>query len=552
MANQIIPLGRPTNYTTQAFLSWDLVPTKIHGDFVIDGKEATIQRFAIHRGFLQLLIIRGSTSIDLIDKWEQNDEALGLFAETILRVFPGPDSESSITRDISNPYLWRTGLEISFLTWYDSLNSNQRNNFSLQLNSGTPAIFRKADVGKYELSEKISRKHSPGLIEPIQRVWRKMAPGVYELVFEDQEIISARAEDELALSGEKFILDDPTFRAEDQLLLSGQDFILDDPLYKAVDILDLDGTPFKLDDNLFRAQDILKLSGSSFKLDDFEYRIQDVLKLSGGNFQLDDLEYETQDILKLSGSRFRLPDILIYPVNEILALSGTEFKLDDLTYPISDVLELSGTDFDLPAHAIPPPKVPQNFTATLEEVVTNPPGQPVATATATDNSITVNIRQGSGGVPTSYRTEIDTNNRFTNPIIRTGSATSQVFNNLANDTYYVRVRASNSDGISAWSTIVSAIVNYIPPPTSVPSIPVINISVVGSFVTITWRAVDTATSYRVEIHFRAGSLWIRISNIITTRTRWAGTYSTGRYRARISAINSAGSSGGREEEFNVS
>jgi prepilin-type N-terminal cleavage/methylation domain-containing protein len=112
--------------------------------------------------------------------------------------------------------------------------------------------------------------------------------------------------------------------------------------------------------------------------------------------------------------------------------------------------------------------VPSSTTSTSTTVVSGPPNAPtmvtptVPAAPAGEAEIDLAWAPGGGGAPTAFVLERATNNAFTVGVVSTpsqpASATAYQWTGLASGTtYYFRMRASNANGTSSYSNIVSGV-----------------------------------------------------------------------------------------------
>lgn len=78
---------------------------------------------------------------------------------------------------------------------------------------------------------------------------------------------------------------------------------------------------------------------------------------------------------------------------------------------------------------------------------------PSSGATLTGTSVTLDWNSSDGSPTPSYEVQLDTNSSFSSPNTKTPSGTQQSYSGLSDQTtYYWRVRATNSEGTSGWSS----------------------------------------------------------------------------------------------------
>ncbi len=104
----------------------------------------------------------------------------------------------------------------------------------------------------------------------------------------------------------------------------------------------------------------------------------------------------------------------------------------------------------------------------------------------------------------SYSLQQSTNTSFTNPTtVQQGASLSHSFTNQPNGTYYYRVNASNSSGISPWSNIQTVTIN-IPITLAAPVLSAIsNPSKSGNY-TVSWSSVTNAQNYTLQVSSSSG------------------------------------------------
>lgn len=105
------------------------------------------------------------------------------------------------------------------------------------------------------------------------------------------------------------------------------------------------------------------------------------------------------------------------------------------------------------------------------------------------------VSWGAAARAGSYTLQEDDNAAFNSPTTRyTGSATSWSTSGRATGTYYYRVRAEGSTGVSAWSTVQST--NVYPPAT--PYLNSIDNADGDGYYAVSWQTAARATSYTLQ------------------------------------------------------
>ncbi len=175
----------------------------------------------------------------------------------------------------------------------------------------------------------------------------------------------------------------------------------------------------------------------------------------------------------------------------------------------------------------------------------NAPSKPAAVK-ASATTITVSWSGVSGA--TSYEVYSDTSDggSFSSKVATVNSGTSYTDTAPRGSTYYYKVKACNASGCSSLS-VASAGVN-LPGAVSKPSVPTINVSILGADdssagkVRIDWDSITGATSYNVYRSTSASSGFSKISTETTSgmTDTTAGVNTT--YYYKINACNTAGCS----------
>jgi fibronectin type 3 domain-containing protein len=178
-----------------------------------------------------------------------------------------------------------------------------------------------------------------------------------------------------------------------------------------------------------------------------------------------------------------------------------------------------------------------------------PPSSAPSLVSPVDNAVNISLsgtalQWNAVANSTFYEYELDDNISFSSPLTDTTSALTKNTGNLLQGTvYYWRVRAGNSVGYSAWSTVwsfssVYAIANA--PILTSPTDNAVNIALAG--VSLEWLAVSSATSY--EYQYDTDSMFsnpVADTTTALTETTAALLVNT-TYYWRVKAINSSGNS----------
>ncbi|MGQ0736270.1 MAG: fibronectin type III domain-containing protein [Acidobacteriota bacterium] len=192
--------------------------------------------------------------------------------------------------------------------------------------------------------------------------------------------------------------------------------------------------------------------------------------------------------------------------------------------------------------------------ASIPPPVPGAPGPPSnLSAVVSGANVTLNWNAPTTGGPVvSYVLEAGLSPGAANlALFNTGSlATSFVASAVPAGTYFIRVRASNSAGVSGASNEVQAVVGAVPTPCVTPPLPPVGVSatVNGSTVTLTWTAPSgPVTTYIVGAGSGSGASDIVsfvTGNALTSLTAVA---SPGSYFVRVQARNACGTSGDSNE-----
>ncbi len=194
-----------------------------------------------------------------------------------------------------------------------------------------------------------------------------------------------------------------------------------------------------------------------------------------------------------------------------------------------------------------------NSTRISVTTLRTPPGPPVATAatSVTATSFSANWTKVSGA--TSYQLDISTNSSFGNFIsgyqnLNVGNVATKAVGSLhAGNTYYYRLRASNTGGASVNSAIITVVT--IPPAPTV----VAGTSITSSNFTANWNSANGAAGYRFDLStnstftsFVTG--WHNLDVGNTTSESVTGLIANKTYYYRVRAYNVSGTSGNSSTE----
>lgn len=155
--------------------------------------------------------------------------------------------------------------------------------------------------------------------------------------------------------------------------------------------------------------------------------------------------------------------------------------------------------------------------------------------TAVNGNFTVSW--GAVDTATSYTLEQSANGGAW-AVSYTGPGQSQAFANIGAGNFSYRVKACNPAGCGDLSGIGTTQALYPPGTPAAPSVPAT--SATGSY-TVSWAAVATADSYRLE-ESADGGVWVEIQNGASLNRGFAGK-AAGSYSYRLRACNAAGCGG---------
>ena len=182
-----------------------------------------------------------------------------------------------------------------------------------------------------------------------------------------------------------------------------------------------------------------------------------------------------------------------------------------------------------------------------EAIASAPPGPATGLAASpSGSSVTLTWNPPTTGAPaTGYVIEAGSSPGAANLAnFGTGStATTFSASSVAAGTYYVRIRASNSGGVSAPSNEVTLIVGA---GCAAPSN--LSAAVSGNTVTLTWAAGSGATSYLLLVGSGPGRNDVLVTDLMSAATMLSATnVSAGTYFTRVQALNACGQSGPSNE-----
>jgi predicted phage tail protein len=168
------------------------------------------------------------------------------------------------------------------------------------------------------------------------------------------------------------------------------------------------------------------------------------------------------------------------------------------------------------------------------------PGPPVG-LTPNVNGRTVALSwspPSSGGAPALYRLEAGFSSGATDVSF---DLPTNAFSTAAPDgTYFVRVRSVNACGVSPPSNEATVVVPNCGPTPGAPSTPTAMVN--GGAATISWSAVNGASSYRLEVGTSSGASNVT-SQLVSGTSRQLTNLSSGNYFMRVRALNACGSAG---------
>jgi len=173
------------------------------------------------------------------------------------------------------------------------------------------------------------------------------------------------------------------------------------------------------------------------------------------------------------------------------------------------------------------------------EITCAEPGPPVGlAANVNGNTVTLGWNPPtSGGAASGYVLEAGpSSGASTFSFALQGNTFSGV---APNGTYFVRVRATNTCGTSPPSNEVTLVVPSCGPNLGAPSTPTATVN--GGTATISWNAVNGASSYRLEVGTAPGTS--NAASVEVSGTTTQQSFNAGTYYMRVRALNACGSSG---------
>ena len=173
-----------------------------------------------------------------------------------------------------------------------------------------------------------------------------------------------------------------------------------------------------------------------------------------------------------------------------------------------------------------------------------PPASPIGTTASVAGANVTLAWQGPSGScgPTAYVIEAGSASGLSNLIVfSTGNAASTFSAaGVGAGTYFVRVRASNANGVSAPSNEVRFVVGLGPctgPPAATSGL---TASVSGSTVALQWTAGAGASTYVIEAGSTSGASNLVVSDLGSAATTLQATAGSGTYYVRVRARNACG------------
>jgi hypothetical protein len=168
---------------------------------------------------------------------------------------------------------------------------------------------------------------------------------------------------------------------------------------------------------------------------------------------------------------------------------------------------------------------------------------------ATNIPLTPTLSWNASSGATSYRLQISTNSSFTTMVydLSNLTATSQPLNDFTSNTlYYWRVRASNTAGTSAWSSVRNfrTLTQIAIPPTPTLVTPANGATNIPLSTTLSWNASSGATSYHLQVSTNSSftTTVYNQANLTNTSQPLSGFTSNTLYYWRVRASNTAGTS----------
>jgi titin len=170
-------------------------------------------------------------------------------------------------------------------------------------------------------------------------------------------------------------------------------------------------------------------------------------------------------------------------------------------------------------------------TATL---LTAPTGFAATSTSSTSITLTWNAVATASGYTIQRSTDQNTWAGFTpNPNLNGSAVTYTDSQAVAGITYYYRISTANTAGSSANSAVVHTI--------TLPNAPTLTASVVSATqINLSWPAVFSAGSYRVDVSPDSGTTWTTLATVTTLNYADTGEAAGTNYTYRVSAFNASG------------
>ncbi|MBN1131264.1 MAG: hypothetical protein JXA71_19905 [Chitinispirillaceae bacterium] len=151
----------------------------------------------------------------------------------------------------------------------------------------------------------------------------------------------------------------------------------------------------------------------------------------------------------------------------------------------------------------------------------------------------------SVAVATGYRLQVSTSSSFGSTVVNdsTLTGTSRAIGPLVGaTTYYWRVKAKNSYGWGAWSSVWSFMTIYQPPAAPVLSSPADGAAITSSYPVLTWNPSIGAASYTLNVSAVSdfSTTIVNQSGIVSTSQAISGLSYNTTYYWRVNAVNPAG------------
>jgi len=182
-------------------------------------------------------------------------------------------------------------------------------------------------------------------------------------------------------------------------------------------------------------------------------------------------------------------------------------------------------------------------------MVLPPPAPTLSYPSNNANSVLTNIimRWNAASEAVSYHLQIATDSSFTTIIFDQNNilSASQTVNSLVNGTtHFWRVRARNSAGEGAWSTVWKFTTVFTKPIAPILLAPNDSATGIATSLSLSWNAVNGATSYRIQISLDTSFVnpVLDQSGIISSTFNAANLAANTKHFWRVNAANNAGTS----------